>query len=93
MVTRDKKRRDDWTRFTAMLLFGLFQWLLYFMRDSSELIIAVIPSPIAFLAAWYFSQEENKPRTPKNDFNPSGFIPKGLKYLTNRLIQSYIPTT
>lgn len=54
MVTRDKKRRDDWIRFTAMLLFGLFQWLLYFIRDSSELIIAVIPSLIAFLAAWYF---------------------------------------
>ena len=87
MATKDKKRRDDWICFTTLMLLGLFHWLLYFIRDSSELIIAVIPSLIAFLAAWYFFQEENTKDT-KNDFNPSGFMPAGLKVLTNRLIQS-----
>lgn len=69
MATKDKKRRDDWICFTTLMLLGLFHWLLYFIRDSSELIIAVIPSLIAFLAAWYFFQEENTKDT-KNDFNP-----------------------
>ncbi|MCG7232193.1 hypothetical protein QP919_04730 [Corynebacterium propinquum] len=51
--------------FTAMLLFGLFQWLLYFIRDSSELIIAVIPSLIAFLAAWYFFPRRKQTKDTK----------------------------
>lgn len=87
MATKDKKRRDDWICFTTLLLLGLFHWLLYFIRDSSELIIAVIPSLIAFLAAWYFFPR-SKHQGHQNDFNPSGFMPEGLKLLTNRLIQS-----
>lgn len=55
MATKDKKRRDDWIRSIILLLFGLYHWLLYFIRDDYEFILALIPSLIAFLAAWYFS--------------------------------------
>lgn len=88
MATKDKKRRDDWICFTTLLSLGLFQSLLYLIRDSSELIIAVIPSLIAFLAAWHFFPRRKQTKDTKNDFNPSGFMPEGLKVLTNRLVQS-----
>lgn len=65
MATKDKKRRDDWICFTTLMLLGLFHWLLYFIRDSSELIIAVIPSLIAFLGAWYFYPRRKQPKDTK----------------------------